>query len=199
MAYKVIPFKFPLCAQPPPRPLFSNLPDWQKYLMNNGWPLHSFDFPVEVIPRLWLSGVAFNTDLPSWCQSKGFTHIVNAAGYPARFGYYKTHPYYDHKIKYLELDMEDVSHFELGSLIPKSYEFIRDAYNTGGKILVHCMWGQSRSVACLIYFLMMNKNIDYDTALSIIKKTRPRANPNRGFELQLRSMEISRCVLQGES
>lgn len=194
MSYKVSPLKLPLQAHPPKVSIPDILDSRQQYLLGNGWPRHAFDRPVEIIPRLWLSGIAFDPDIPSWCQKNGFTHIINAAGGDARAGFYKTQPQ-DHGINYLELDLLDIPQFGIGPFISKLYAFISEAYSKGGKILIHCVWGQSRSVACLIYFLMINRDINYDTALSIIRKSRPAAAPNTGFELQLRLIDLSRRAM----
>ena len=180
-----------LTPAPPIIQLPQNITEKQKQLLNDGWPIHAFDKPVEIYPRLWLSGIGFDEDLPGWCKKEGFTHIVNAAGKYARRSYYKTHPC-DHNIKYLELDMDDVPQCELKPFMSKMYSFIYHGYETEGKILIHCMWGQSRSVSCLIYFMMMYWGIKYDASIDIIMKSRPAASPNRGFQLQLRSIDISR-------
>ena len=175
---------------PPNIPLPENITEKQKELLKSGWPLHSFDYPVEIFPRLWLSGIAFSDDLPTWCKQNGITHIVNASGKFGRSGYYKTHPN-DHNINYLELDMEDVSHCALEPFINNMYSFVYFAYHAKGNILIHCMWGQSRSVTCLVYFIMMYWGIKYDAAIRLIRKLRPSASPNNGFETQLRIIEIS--------
>lgn len=183
---------YPLKAVPPSI-IFSDIyTERQKMLLKNGWPVHAFDKPVEIRPQIWLSGIAFDEDLPKWCKNKSFTHILNASGKYGRFFYYKTHPH-DYNIKYLELDIDDMPQFELGPYLSKIYSFLYHAYEEKGKILIHCVWGQSRSVSCLIYFMMMYWGIKYDSILALIKKLRPCAAPNYGFELQLRMIDMSGC------
>lgn len=182
---------FPLKASPPIIKVDDTFTEKQHFLLTKGWPLHSFDKPVEILSQIWLSGIAFDEDLPIWCKNRGFTHIVNAAGESGRSSFYKTHPN-DHNIKYLELNMEDVPHYELGPHLSDIYAFLYYAYECKGKILIHCMWGQSRSVSCLIYFVMMYWGIKYDATLGLIKKVRPSASPNYGFELQLRMIDVAR-------
>jgi hypothetical protein len=165
----------------------------QRILMADGWPSHAFDHPVEIVPNVWLSGVGFAEDLPSWCYRNGFTHIVNASGSYGRVSHYKTHPR-SYAINYLELDIDDLPECSLFPFLPRVYEFIMNAQNVNGKILVHCIWGQSRSVSCLLYFIMTQWLIKYDQALEIIRRGRPGAYPNEGFENELRQIEYSRNV-----
>lgn len=134
---------------------------------------------------------AFGEDLPTWCKNNSFTHILNASGKYVRSLYYKTHPH-NHNIKYLELDIDDMPQCELCPYLSRIYSFLYYAYESKGKILIHCMWGQSRSVSCLIYFMMMYWGIKYDSTLALIQKSRPSAATNYGFELQLRMIDVSR-------
>jgi len=168
-----------------------NLTDDQKYFLTQGWPFHSFDYPVEVLPGLWLSGIGFENDLPGWCYKNGFSHILNASGSYAQKMFYRTKPsYYD--IKYLELDIEDTIGYPLQPYLSQAHDFIDNGLTNEGKVLIHCIWGQSRSVSCLIYFIMIKWGIKYDEALSLIRKVRPNAKPNSGFDTQLRAIDIGR-------
>lgn len=176
---------------PPPIQLPNGINEKQKLLIGDGWPIQSFDYPIEIFPKLWLSGVAFDDDLPSWCNKNRFTHIVNAAGAYGRFNYYKTHPN-NYNIKYLELDIDDLVQFNLSPFIYEMYTFVHEAYEQNSKILIHCIWGQSRSVSCLVYFAMIYWGIGYDLAINLIKRSRPFACPNNGFESQLRMIDLAR-------
>lgn len=177
---------------------FINLPpipfhQTQQIYVDQGWPPHAFDQPVEILPNVWLSGVGFTEDLPAWCHQQGFTHIVNAAGSYGRLSHYKTHPNV-YKIKYLELEIDDVPTCRLQRFLSPMYEFVAQAYFNQHKILIHCIWGQSRSVSCLLYFIMTHWFLNYDRALEIVRQGRPAAYPNTGFETQLRQIEVARTV-----
>lgn len=165
----------------------------QRIFRSQGWPPHAFDYPVEIMPNVWLSGVGFTEDLPVWCHQNGFTHIVNAAGSYGRVSHYKTHPH-SYNINYIELDIDDLPECRLNRFLSPMYEFVTKAYSNNGKILIHCIWGQSRSVSCLMYFIMTHWFLNYDNALEIIRRGRPAAYPNEGFEKQLRQIENSRNV-----
>jgi hypothetical protein len=58
-----------------------------------------------------------------------------------------------------------------------------------GRVLVHCVHGQSRSAAVVIAFLMWSSGQTYDICLQAVRACRPRVQPNSGFELQLRLLE----------
>lgn len=160
---------------------------YQKSLRKEGWPEHSLAHPDEILPGIWVSGIAFTDDLPSWCAENNFTHLLNACGSPGREGFYKTHPH-DHGLSYLELEMLDQPKFNIRPYMQNVYTFMNDCESARGKILIHCMWGQSRSVSCLVYYLMKRYQIDYDTALNIVQFVRPEAYPNSGFQRQLQSV-----------
>ena len=181
----------PLKPSPPIISLPQPITDKQRVLLSKGWPIESFDNPIEICERLWLSGIAFEDDLPTWCKDNEFTHIVNASGDYGRSLYYKTHPK-DHNIKYLELDMDDTPCFQLEPYFSRLYSFLYHAYESGGKILIHCIWGKSRSVSCLCYFIMMYWCYNYDSTIALIKRSRPFATPNEGFQLQLRLVDLAR-------
>lgn len=159
----------------------------QNNLRTEGWPEHSLADPDEILPGVYVSGIAFTKDLPAWCGQNGFTHILNACGKHGRKGFYKTHPH-SHNLNYLELDMLDEPHFNIRPHMQSVYTFLDSCYTQKGKVLIHCMWGQSRSVSCLTYYLMKKYDIDYDTAVDLIKFVRPEAHPNSGFRQQLRSL-----------
>ncbi|KAL4991943.1 protein-tyrosine phosphatase-like protein [Aspergillus falconensis] len=61
--------------------------------------------------------------------------------------------------------------------------------HTGGRVLVHCERGISRSGAVVVAYIMRTLGLPYRTALSIAQLSRPQISPNIGFEWQLRMWE----------
>ncbi|CAO2655117.1 Nn.00g101810.m01.CDS01 [Neocucurbitaria sp. VM-36] len=57
------------------------------------------------------------------------------------------------------------------------------------RVLVHCIEGISRSGALVVAFLMRNRALDYESALSLARKSRAVIAPNSGFADQLRLWE----------
>lgn len=71
----------------------------------------------------------------------------------------------------------------------KALSFVSDCESKRVPVLVHCNAGISRSCSVCIAFLMRTQNLSFDQSLAIVRKARPAARPNMGFEQQLRQME----------
>ena len=66
-------------------------------------------------------------------------------------------------------------------------DFVESARRNGGKVLIHCLKGISRSASLVISYLMWSKNINnVREVLSIVQRSRPSCNPNGDFLVQLR-------------
>ncbi|KAH0613836.1 uncharacterized protein H6S33_005722 [Morchella sextelata] len=68
-------------------------------------------------------------------------------------------------------------------------EFLEDAMDMGGTVLVHCQEGRSRSASVVIAFVMKHFQVSYEEAWSYVRKQRPVASPNPGFVEQLKIWE----------
>jgi hypothetical protein len=66
---------------------------------------------------------------------------------------------------------------------------VRSWLQAGGNVLVHCGAGVSRASYMDCALLMSTFKVSFDSALEIIRRSRPQANPNSGFVDQLRRME----------
>ncbi|KAL7551602.1 hypothetical protein ACHAWF_014795 [Thalassiosira exigua] len=62
--------------------------------------------------------------------------------------------------------------------------------NKGGRCLVHCNAGQSRSASVVIYYLM-TKGHTLKHSFEYVKKRKPDIRPNYGFCSQLQAMEMT--------
>ena len=72
---------------------------------------------------------------------------------------------------------------------PGNREAMADAVKTvgqlrdgGTQVMVHCVSGISRSPAVVVGYLMHTYGLDYDGALSLVRKSRPIANPVPALE-----------------
>jgi protein-tyrosine phosphatase len=131
----------------------------------------------RIIPDLYLAGEAVASD-KSQLQQVGITHVLNCAGticpeyFPEEFQY-KTLHLYDGK-------NEDISCFFL-----KVLNFITNALQENGSVLVHCQQGVSRSSAFVIMYLMWKHRKSFEETHKMVKQERGISNPNTGFIFQL--------------
>ena len=70
--------------------------------------------------------------------------------------------------------------------------------SNNNKVLVHCNAGVSRSATMIIAYLMKYHKMTYNQALETVRKNRPSAQPNRGFERQLKEWESTLCCVTTE-
>lgn len=112
-------------------------------------------------------------------KTRGITHIVSVT----QFG--TAVQWFPDDFEYLVLDVQDTVLDELGSHLSKCVDFIDRAIAAGGKVLVHCNQGRSRSVTVAAAYLTVGLQCPVDEALALIKSKRPIAEPNAGFLRQL--------------
>lgn len=70
-------------------------------------------------------------------------------------------------------------------------DLIDSTVRSGGKCLVYCKHGRSRSATICIAYLMRCKNMTLLEAFQMVKTIRPSVEPNAGFWSQLESYEKS--------
>ncbi|KAM9378798.1 dual specificity phosphatase 28 [Phaethornis superciliosus] len=66
---------------------------------------------------------------------------------------------------------------------------IEEAVKSGGKCLVYCKNGRSRSAAICTAYLMRHRKLPLKDAFETVKTARPVAEPNAGFWSQLQRYE----------
>ncbi|XP_017010694.2 dual specificity protein phosphatase 19 [Drosophila takahashii] len=89
------------------------------------------------------------------------------------------------KCKYLpclDLPETDLLHY----VLPVSLDFIDEARQSQGCVLVHCNAGVSRSASVVIGYLMQRRDMCYEDAYNLVKSWRPCIQPNAGFMQQLK-------------
>jgi protein-tyrosine phosphatase len=138
-------------------------------------PSVAYHAPVEIVPGLFI-GNRFTSLNLSTLLAHGITHIVNAGAelgnhFPSMFQYYNI-PLHD---------MND----SLSILLPPALQFIHNALNRGGKVLVHCNMGISRSSSTILAYMMLVYNWTLPQALLIMKQRYPKARPNPYYINQL--------------
>jgi len=129
----------------------------------------------------------FISDLPSSCnidlmKEDGITHILSTV--------LGLEPFFPEDFIYKNVHVRDVEHQDLSPYFDESVEFIKEAINSGGKVLVHCSYGVSRSVSMVIAYLIKEKGMTYQEAYELVKSKRQIAKPNIGFMKQLIIYEL---------
>ena len=122
-------------------------------------------------------GSAENASDIKWLSRNGITHIVNCA--------LELPDYFPKRFNYLSLNLDDTPSQNLNDAFEKSYRFIHSAITNGGRVLVHCYAGISRSASMVIYYLMRRYARNYYQAINYLMSKHNRANPNYGFVDQL--------------
>ena len=139
--------------------------------------------PVEVTPGVYVGsvGAAKNVD---GLRALGVTHVLCVCnGMPAG-GFAPRGTFVHRSIEIRDsVDANIAEHFET------TREFIRDALARGGRVLVHCFQGRSRSVAVCAMFMMCERGMTLKEAMTAIRAVRPRAMPNSGFMRALEALD----------
>lgn len=89
-------------------------------------------------------------------------------------------------MKYKQLVALDHEEYPIHNYFHETNEFLDSAFREGGKVLVHCHGGVSRSASIVIAYLIYSQNLDFEKALSLVQLRRPIALPNTGFQRQLK-------------
>ena len=84
-----------------------------------------------------------------------------------------------------QIRMDDTPNSKLSTYFDKVAERIHAAKNKGGKTLVHCVAGVSRSATMCIAYLMRYHKLSLLHAYTYVKTKRPVIRPNNGFFRQL--------------
>ncbi|KAL1928982.1 hypothetical protein VTP01DRAFT_2041 [Rhizomucor pusillus] len=128
----------------------------------------------EIIPGLFLGSCSAGFSLPL-LEEHGISHIVALGDFE---------PLHQH-ITYKNIRVLDLIEENIIQYFPETYEFIKDALASKGRVLVHCQAGVSRSPTIVAAYMMREKQLSAQQALDIIKLRRAIIEPNRGFLEQL--------------
>jgi len=148
-------------------------------------PIRDFD-AQEIVPNLFLGDVyaAHNT---KELKKRNITHIVTCTVGVA--------PPFPETFQYKHLKILDCAAETIHEHFPETSSFIADALAEGGKVLVHCIRGVSRSATIVCAYLMTAFKISHIEAVHRVRSKRPIARPNYGFMMQLEM--FARELLQG--
>jgi atypical dual specificity phosphatase len=138
------------------------------------------DFPPqasEILPRLYLSDMYSATD-PLTLKRLGITHVVSVVKDP----WYK----YPTTIRHLCLPIHDLPSSNIEGYLDSCVTWIKHALDKeDARVMVHCMWGMSRSASIVIAYVMATRGTSLLRSLSHVRGKRKVVRPNQGFLRQL--------------
>jgi hypothetical protein len=112
----------------------------------------------------------------------GITHICNCAE--------QIPNYFEGEFVYMKINLVDKTTEEILPHFQPVSNFLKRVETLGGRALIHCVAGVSRSPALLIAHLMIDKKMRLYDAYRFVKKKRSTILPNTSFRLQLAKYEI---------
>lgn len=134
----------------------------------------------EIYPNLYV-GNGNAAENIEYLKKIGVTHVVNMAEGEVLTdaSFYK-----DEEIQYWGVSIDDSPSTKIEAYFQTVSQFIESGLKSGGKVLVHCYMGYSRSATCAIAYLMICEGMSALTACQTIKSKHV-CRPNDGFLQQL--------------
>ncbi|KAK8478855.1 hypothetical protein V6N13_090425 [Hibiscus sabdariffa] len=111
-------------------------------------------------------------------RKNGITHVLNCVGFVCP-------EYFKHDLVYKTLWLQDSPSEDITSILYDVFDYFEDVREHGGKVLVHCCQGISRSTSLVIADLMWRDGQSFEDAFQYVKAARGVTNPNTGFAFQL--------------
>jgi len=138
--------------------------------------LGQMDPASEIFDFLFL-GSEWNASNLEELNKNGVTHILNVTKEIDNF--------FPSTFKYLNIREYDVEETDLMKYWDQTFNFIKECIGEGGKVLVHCKMGISRSASTVVAFAMKYFQWSMEDTIAHVKKRRTIINPNDGFRRQL--------------
>lgn len=131
-----------------------------------------------ILPYLFLSGKTVAQNLSTLCDCR-ITHIINCVGFVCP-------EYFPNDFVYKTLWLQDSPNEDIMCILYDVFDYIEKVREqSGGRVLLHCCQGVSRSPALTIAYLMWRKNECFEDAFHDVKCKRNVVSPNMGFATQL--------------
>ena len=86
------------------------------------------------------------------------------------------------------LELQDSPEQRIDGAVAEGTRFLQECKARGGRVLVHCSAGESRSPTLVIAFLISTRGCSFLEAFSLVKERRPSINPNPSFVAQLKQI-----------
>lgn len=134
----------------------------------------------KITDHLYLCGIGAITD--DRLKKTGINHIINCTN--------KAPIFRIPGIKTTRICVKDDLNEQLCDHFDKVTDNINETISNGGKVLVHCALGVSRSSTVCIAYLMKHHNLNLLEAHDLVRTHRSIIRPNPGFWKQLIEYEF---------
>ncbi|MFS8000745.1 putative phosphoric monoester hydrolase [Helianthus anomalus] len=91
--------------------------------------------------------------------------------------------------EYRNFSIGDEEDSNISEIFEEAHQFIDAVEQKGGKVLVHCFEGRSRSATVVLSYLMMRKKYTLLKAWNTLRRVHKRAQPNDGFARALLELD----------
>ena len=122
-----------------------------------------------------LTSVLFQEQL----RRLNITHIISAVYLPLKSTAIPS------DMKHLFVKSDDTIAFNISQHFPVICQFIEEARQANGRVLVHCACGVSRSSTLVCAYLIQHQSMSVEEALLHLRARRSIIQPNSGFLRQL--------------
>ena len=148
-----------------------------------GYIMHLDKTIYKICEGLYVGSMGGASNLDE-LKRNNITHVLNVTSEVPNYFENST----EIKIKYAHENLIDTCDSDIlqNGLLEKCINFITNAIDLGGSVLVHCQAGMSRSGAMVIAYLMKSQKLTYDDAIAKVRSIRPCVCPNIGFERQIK-------------
>ncbi|XP_028654116.1 dual specificity protein phosphatase 2 [Erpetoichthys calabaricus] len=154
--------------------------DSDSVLTGRTTPLYDQGGPVEILPFLFL-GSAHHSSHREALRSLRITAVLNVSSSCPNL--------FENELQYKCIPVEDSQAADISSWFAEAIEFIDSVKNNGGRVLVHCQAGISRSATICLAYLIQSWRVRLDEAFDFVKQRRGVISPNLGFMGQLLQFE----------
>jgi protein-tyrosine phosphatase len=142
------------------------------------------DKPQCVLPGLFIGSLEAARNIEALAVA-GITHVLTLGmgmDLPQVEGRLESH-------RVVAVEDKVSEQTSLATHLNECMDYIHECRSSGGKVLVHCLAGRSRSASIVAAYLMVQNKCSVDEAIMQLRLVRPWIAPNAGFMNMLRAFQ----------
>ena len=160
---------------------------YERYIRCCAYQESTFETPSPVLSWLYLGDHHDARDRATF-EDLGINFVINAT--TDIDNYFEGEIINGRPMRYMNVDLNDAEGVDIMCHFAKTNRFLMKCKRLGGKALVHCRAGVSRSTSITCAFLMFNETWRLCDSIDYCRKKRFIIDPNIDFRLQLALYEI---------